>query len=141
MFCKPLFPSFPVPTIYYSTLSAPTLRAIVVHFCNRCNQSGGRLQGPGTVDLWDGHAISNRAGVYSGYNYAERAAAVIENFTATNTALVAAGRAAEADSGMFMYLAWHNTHTPTRHHLGPRPLHPLSPPFPSVCFPPPPLPS
>lgn len=80
-------------------------------------------QGPGTVDLWDGHAISNRTGVYSGYNYAERAVSVIENFTATNAALVAAGRGASADSGLFMYLAWHNTHTRTDH-LDPHPLQP-----------------
>jgi arylsulfatase B len=67
-------------------------------------------EGPGTVDLWDGHGISNRTGIYSGYNYAQRAVEVIANYTATTMAARAAGN--DAENGLFMYLAWHNTHTP-----------------------------
>eukprot|EP00949_MAST-11_sp_MAST-11-sp1_P005247 g5247.t1 len=54
---------------------------------------------PATVDLWEGQGISNETGVYSGYLYAQRAVDVIRN-------------ASETGQDLFLYLAWHNTHTP-----------------------------
>ena len=68
-----------------------------------------RGEGPGTVDLWDGHSLSNMTGIYSGYLYAEKAVQVIANYSRTNAEYEQAGRAPY--KGLFMYLAWHNTHT------------------------------
>ena len=74
-------------------------------------QGSGSTHGEGkTVDLWEGHGPSNMTGIYSGYLYAHRAVAVISNFSSSNDALRRAGR--RTDAGLFMYLAWHNTHTP-----------------------------
>ena len=93
----------------------------------------------GTVDLWSGHALSNETGIYSGYLYADKAVGVIERFAATQKRpevgierdadadrsasdgdtprddavdTSTAGASAAAPTGLFMYLAWHNTHTP-----------------------------
>ena len=65
-------------------------------------QSSGSAEGegPGTVDLWEGHALSNRTGIYSGYNYAEKAVDTIRNISAFPS------------EKLFLYIAWHNTHTP-----------------------------
>ena len=103
------------------------------------NQGSGSAngEGPGTIDLWAGHVPSNMSGTYSGFLYADRtphhlalesldafssdipagrilragAVQVIEEFAAS---LDAAGQAklAGADDKLFIYLAWHNTHTP-----------------------------
>jgi len=69
-----------------------------------------------TVDLWNNHALANYTGIYSGYLYTEQAVGVIENFTSTVARMTAPGVskevAAAAPKGLFLYLAWHNTHTP-----------------------------
>jgi arylsulfatase A-like enzyme len=75
------------------------------------NQGSGSKHGiPGTVDLWSGHALSNETGVYSGYLYATKAVDVIEKFASDTEAQVARGETPA--TGLFLYLAWHNTHTP-----------------------------
>jgi leishmanolysin-like peptidase len=66
----------------------------------------------GVVDLWSNDALSNETGQYSGYLYAHKAVGVVENFTRTVARFAAEGRASAAPKGLFMYLAWHNTHTP-----------------------------
>jgi hypothetical protein len=58
-----------------------------------------------------GHALSNETGVYSGYRYANtKAVKVIEQFKLDNQAKMDRGE--QAATGLFLYLAWHNTHTP-----------------------------
>ena len=70
-------------------------------------QGSGSTHGEGkTVDLWDGHTLSNMTGIYSGYLYTHKAVEVIANYS---TATAAAGA---VHGGLFVYLAWHNTHTP-----------------------------
>ena len=64
--------------------------------------SGSKHGEKNTLDLWDGHGLSNETGVYSGYLYAQKAVDTIERFASTNTTA----------SGLYLYLAWHNTHTP-----------------------------
>ena len=92
-------------------------------------QGSGSQHGiPGTVDLWGGHELSNETGIYSGYLYATKAVKVIEDFAAgmKKAKEQAAGQQATkqatkqaqaqvqapAYTGLFLYLAWHNTHTP-----------------------------
>ena len=36
------------------------------HYSQGSGSANG--EGPGTIDLWEGHALSNRTGIYSGYN-------------------------------------------------------------------------
>ena len=67
--------------------------------------SGSKHKEGSTVDLWSGDTLANETGIYSGYLYAGKAVGVIEKF--------AQERAAGAGTkGLFLYLAWHNTHTP-----------------------------
>ena len=84
-------------------------------------QGSGSANGEGnTVDLWHGHALSNMTGIYSGYLYAHKAVGVISNYSSST--VTAATRSSSSSSstphaphthqGLFMYLAWHNTHTP-----------------------------
>jgi len=64
------------------------------------NQHSGDL-----VDLWHGEGPAwGLNGTYSGYMYARFATAVVTNFTAA--------RKKDGTSKLFMYLPWHNTHTP-----------------------------
>ena len=65
------------------------------HYTQRSGSS--LFQGP-TVDLWENHGPSNRSGVYSGYNYAQRAVEIISKTMPREQ--------------LFMYIGWHNTHTP-----------------------------
>ena len=77
------------------------------------NQGSGSAngEGPGTIDLWEGHTPSNMSGIYSGFLYADRAVQVIEDFAASLD--VASEEMVEgANDKLFIYLAWHNTHTP-----------------------------
>jgi arylsulfatase I/J len=75
------------------------------------NQGSGSMHGiKGTVDLWSGHALSNETGVYSGYLYSTKAVQVIEKFASDTRDQVARGETPA--TGLFMYLAWHNTHLP-----------------------------
>eukprot|EP01047_Picozoa_sp_COSAG01_P079983 COSAG01_NODE_15377_length_1345_cov_1.402087_1_plen_368_part_10 len=67
-------------------------------------------EGPGTVDLWDGHAPSNMTGIYSAYNYAQRSVAIVANFSRTRRRLLEKG--GPSATGLFLYQAWHSTHVP-----------------------------
>lgn len=71
--------------------------------------SGSQHGEHGTVDLWDGHSLSNETGIYSGYLYAQKAVNVIEKFVSLNDA---GNSESNTSAGLFLYQAWHNTHTP-----------------------------
>ena len=66
-------------------------------------------EGPGTIDLWDGHKPSNQSGTYSGFLYADRAVKVIEDFASSLDPLTQQAKTAGGADKPFMYLAWHNT--------------------------------
>ena len=72
--------------------------------------SGSKHSIKGTVDLWEGHSLSNETGVYSGYLYTTKAVKVIEDFAKATAEKVE--RNETPPTGLFLYLPWHNTHTP-----------------------------
>lgn len=58
------------------------------------------------VDLWEQSAPAfNQNGTYSAYIYANKAVQIINNFTTVS-------RAADPEAKLFLYLPWHDTHTP-----------------------------
>ena len=60
-----------------------------------------------TVDLWEqGAPARGKNGTYSAFLYADAALSVIRNFTRD------AAAAPDTDLRLFLYLPWHNTHTP-----------------------------
>eukprot|EP01079_Euglenida_sp_SAG-EU17-18_P004395 gene4395-798_t len=94
-----------------SLSNLPINRGFDEHFAPGMPLSPRTHQGSsGAVDLWEGHGPSNQSGMYSGYIYAERAVKVIENFAAGAASAAASGD--KGPTGLFMYLAWHNTHSP-----------------------------
>jgi hypothetical protein len=66
-------------------------------------------EGPGMIDLWDGHKPSNKSGTYSAFLYADRAVAVIEDFAASLDPLTQQPKVSGGADKLFMYIAWHNT--------------------------------
>jgi arylsulfatase I/J len=78
------------------------------------NQGSGSAngEGGGTIDLWEGLKPSNQSGTYSGFLYTARAVKVIDEFGASLDAATGLAKVPGAAEKLFMYLAWHNTHTP-----------------------------
>jgi arylsulfatase B len=74
--------------------------------------SGSNYHEKNVVDLWENHKLSNESGVYSTYLYTKKAIERIEQFAATQQLSKKQHLSSIPITGLYLYLAWHNTHTP-----------------------------